>query len=67
MCHYVEEGYANKTSRLDKQFSISIIFTLAIFMAGGSAATHAFAPTRSSVAVQLPVYESEIFQERSRS
>jgi hypothetical protein len=63
----IELGNANKTSRLDKQFSISIILTLAIFMAGGSTATHAFAATRPSVAVQLPVYESQIFQERSGS
>jgi hypothetical protein len=34
----IEEDNANKTSRLDKQFSISIIFTLAIFIAGGSTA-----------------------------
>jgi len=63
----IEVCNANKTSRPDKQFSISIIFALAIFMAGGSTATHAFAPTRPSVAVQLPAYESEIFKERNGS
>jgi len=62
-----EEDNASKTNRLDKQFSISIILALAIFMAGGSTATHVFAATRPSVAVQLPLYESEIFKERSGS
>jgi hypothetical protein len=63
----IEEGNASKTNRLDKQFSIGIILALMIFVISGSTATHVFAVTRPTAAVQLPVYESEIFQERSRS
>ena len=36
-----------------------------IFMISGSTATNLFAATRPTVAVQLPVYKSEIFQERA--
>jgi hypothetical protein len=60
----IEEGSTNKMNRIDKQFSISIILALMIF---SQSATNLFAATRPTVAVQLPVYKSEIFQERSGS
>ena len=63
----IEEGSTNKTNRIDKQFSISIILALMIFMISSSTATNLFAATRPTVGVQLPVYKSEIFQERSGS
>src|SRR5438128_12336884 len=39
----IEEGNAKKTTRIDKQFSISIILALVMFMISGSAATMSYA------------------------
>ena len=45
----IEEGNASKKSRINKQFSISIILALVIFMISGSAATNLFAATPPTV------------------
>jgi hypothetical protein len=45
----IEEGNANKTTRIDKRFSISLILALVIFMISGSATTHLFAATPPTV------------------
>jgi uncharacterized membrane protein YgcG len=45
----IEEGNTNKTTRIDKRFSISLIFSLVIFMISGSAATNLFAATPPTV------------------
>ena len=39
----IEDGNANKTTRIDKRFSISLILALVIFMISGSAATMSYA------------------------
>ncbi len=43
----IEEGNANKTTRIDKRFSVTIILTSAIFMISGSAATMSYAATQT--------------------
>jgi|GEM_PF-1889200 hypothetical protein len=43
----IEEGNANKSARIDKRFSISLILALVIFMISGSAATRSYAATQT--------------------
>jgi hypothetical protein len=43
----IEEGSAKKKTRINKQFSISIILALVIFMISGSTAANLFAATQS--------------------